>query len=138
MSIFAMILTAAMLTGDTPKKEAEETKKMPECRGEWTGLWWDGSNNQWLARIHNSQLSGMSPNDPCADVPKTGPVRWKDEGEGKCIFYRGQEPHNGIYRLEGENLQICFNSVDRSKRPISFKGGDGQHLLTLHRVKPQK
>jgi hypothetical protein len=43
----------------------------------------------------------------------------------------------GIYQRHGSRLMICLRDA-KVGRPTSFKGGDGQSLLILHRVKPRK
>jgi uncharacterized protein (TIGR03067 family) len=54
------------------------------------------------------------------------------------ITFRGNKGDSvGIYRLEGDQLTICFQeSSDEKKRPEQFSGkGTSRNLLVLHRLK---
>jgi uncharacterized protein (TIGR03067 family) len=63
--------------------------------------------------------------------PKKNP-RWLDmtrtTGEGKLL---------GIYRFDGENLQIAFHTFGVNERPTEFGGADKRvYYLTLQKDKP--
>jgi hypothetical protein len=64
-----------------------------------------------------------------------------DEGNGKFRFeLRDKDSVRrclGIYEQHDDHLRLCFGNTDE-QCPRAFRGGDGQNLLILHRVKPRK
>ncbi len=63
--------------------------------------------------------------------PKEIDLDWVNEVTKKA------EKGRGIYRLEGDNLKICFAGNDEKDRPSAFatKAGTKQSLMTLKRQK---
>ncbi|HEY7428798.1 MAG TPA: hypothetical protein VH682_31500 [Gemmataceae bacterium] len=62
-----------------------------------------------------------------------------DDGHGKfkCGSDGGETWTLGIYKYDGDHLSMCFRSAHLG-RPTSYRAGDGQELLIIHRVKPGK
>ena len=44
----------------------------------------------------------------------------------------------GIYKLDGDALQLCFGEGTNIPRPTEFKAGDGKIVVTLKRAKKEK
>jgi uncharacterized protein (TIGR03067 family) len=44
--------------------------------------------------------------------------------------------HQGIYRLKGDRLEICWAEAFNAPRPKELKGGPGHTLIVLERRKP--
>jgi hypothetical protein len=60
-----------------------------------------------------------------------------DEGAGRFHLMVDEVGHLGIYKQDGDRIVICYQTESKG-RPMSFRAGDGQHLLILYRVKPGK
>jgi hypothetical protein len=119
-SAFAMVLVAAMaVPGIGPEKVSGEMDQGLDLRGEWEALWW---NDEGI-------ISWFCFDALCFDVV--------DEGRGKLRATMWQGRQLGIYQRQGDQLNICLRDAEDG-RPTSFKGGDGQDLFILHRVKPRK
>ena len=59
-----------------------------------------------------------------------------DEGHGRLRITAGCG-YFGIYKVRNDSIVIAFRLADEGY-PISFRGGNGQNLLILYRVKPRK
>ena len=44
----------------------------------------------------------------------------------------------GIYKLDGDALQLCFGEGTNIPRPTEFKAGDGKIVVKLKRAKKEK
>jgi hypothetical protein len=61
-----------------------------------------------------------------------------DAGGGRFSLRPKDGPgYLGIFRQDGNLAVLCFRPTAEGY-PTSFRGGDGQYLLTLRRVKPRK
>jgi hypothetical protein len=139
MSALAMILTAAMVVpGDGPKMESGEIEQGLDLSGEWEGLWIDDEGIRRKAKLSLSEcrLEGERlPGQPLGDIERTLVfLGITDEGAGRICL---RDSYLGIYCRDGCDHLICFRD-NRKGRPTSFRGGDDQNLLILHRVKPRK
>jgi hypothetical protein len=141
MSALAMLLTAAMVTPvDVSEKVSGEVKLTDslDLSGEWQGVWKAADKAEY--EVH--QLEGRGAWS-YRRLPKgqQGPAYLSpgitDEGEGRLRLTWVDDPCLGIYEQDGDCLIICFREA-RKGRPLSFRSGDGQHFLILHRVKPGK
>jgi hypothetical protein len=135
-SALALVLTAAMaVPGNGPEKVSGEVVQEPqrlELIGEWEGIWeWDRSGLRGRASIRDGYLSRSVKNIKFAWRYRLASI--KDQGDGKFSI---DGIRLGIYRQHGNNLTLCFR--EKEGRPTSFRAGDGQQLLILHRVKPRK
>ncbi len=121
MSALAMILTAVLaVPGDGPKKVPAEMVEKLDLSGEWEGTWRDSLGCLWKAKLRNSQLECKR-----EDMIARGTLNSSDVKK------------EGIYKCEGDRLFICF-APGQDKRPTAFRGGEGQELFILRRVKPRK
>jgi hypothetical protein len=135
-SILAMVLMAAMaVPGNGLEMVSAEMEERLDLSGEWEGTWWLPEGQVYPATMDNRLLFGD------AFPPHEGAIffrtpSFRDEGIGKFRI----EPKDtnsrwlGIYEQHEGHLLLCFGE-DGEQRPRSFRGGDGQHLLILHRVK---
>jgi len=130
-SALAMILAAGMtVPGDVPKEVSGEIEQGLDLRGEWEGT----LDNGRKAKTMSVHLSGTRIRFTNDDESVSYDHRIVDEGKNKLRF---NDKLPGIYRQDGARLNICYR-CDGKGRPTSFRGGDGQVLLSLHRVKPRK
>lgn len=121
MSALTMILTAAMaVPGDGPAKAPAEMVQTLDMSGEWEGTWKDSLGYLWKAKLRNGQLECKGEDTIARGALKSCDVK-----------------KEGIYKWEGNRLFICF-AIGQNKRPKSFRGGKGQELFILHRVKSCK
>ncbi len=130
-SALAMILAAGMtVPGDVPKEATEEIEQRLDLNGEWEGTWDNGRKTK-SPIVH---LSGTRISFSEDDAAFSFEHRIVDEGGNKLRF---NDNRPSIYRQDGDRLDICIRWHGKG-RPTSFRGGDGQVLLILHRVKPGK
>jgi hypothetical protein len=133
-SALAMVLTAAMaVPGNGPEKVSGEVEQGLDLRGEWEGTWrnpgWPGEADD-LIYLSGTKFSISVKGSPFISFYHT----IVDEGDNKLRFSEGLA---GIYRQDGGRITICLRAADKG-RPTDFQAGNGQHLITLHRVKPRK
>jgi hypothetical protein len=60
-----------------------------------------------------------------------------DEGGGRFLVAVSKVLYLGIAEQDGDRVILCIREAGEG-RPTSFRAGDGQHLLILHRVRPGK
>jgi hypothetical protein len=124
-----VLMLAMVVPANGPEKVSAEMEQGLDLRGEWEGVYcYEGyaPSDFWL--------DGRSVG-PRGEI-STSPFELVDEGEGR-LRLTWADRYLGIYRQEGDQLMICFRNVEEG-RPTSFRTGDGQTLLILHRVKPRK
>lgn len=133
MSTLVLVLaTAIAVPGNGPEKGSAEMEQGLDLRSEWEGRWQHSDGKFYQVEGNHGLLEGCTDNEGLA-IPTNCLV---DEGEGRlritCL-----RPRFGIYEVNGDRLTICWDETGR-RRPTSFRAGDGQHLLILHRVKLRK
>jgi hypothetical protein len=135
MSAFAVVLVAGMAVGSGPEKVSVGVEQRLDLRGRWEGVWLDEAGREWEATSENGAVFG----DTLAFVRFIRARDVADEGAGRVrVFYpRVGSPALGIYQVRGDCFLICFREA-RLGRPTAFRGGDGQNLITLRRVRPGK
>ncbi len=139
MPALAMILTMAMaVSGDGPEKVSGDlAKRQPlDLSGEWEGTWHDQivqGGIPIVAKVESGTFCYKFQHEKT--VISIGKLH--DEGQGKFRFEDQGCIWLGIYRLDRDTLLLCFHESDQ-RRPDSFRTGDHQDLLILHRVKSQK
>jgi hypothetical protein len=108
-----------------------------DLSGEWKGRWEASDGNKYeVLRMLKKTVAYRK-------IPKIwkGPAyllyHVADEGNGGVQVDWEEAGCLGIYVQQGDSLTICFCDPKKG-RPTSFRAGNGQHLLILHRVKPQK
>jgi hypothetical protein len=133
-SALAMVLTAAMaVPGNGPERVSGEMEGRLDLSGEWEGFCFDASGRTYPAELGDGGLDLMAGKQWHWSIPLVNLI---DEGDGK--FHIPDVPRiQGIYRQHGDHLLLCFR-IGSGERPTSFRGGDGQDFLILHRVKPRK
>lgn len=123
MTALAIILTAAMVLPEngSEKVSGEMVREAQplDLSGEWEVTWQDSLGRTWQGKLKNGRLECKRPGLTAHGTLKSG-----DEKEG-------------IYKWEGDRLFLCF-STGRNGRPTSFRGGAGQELFILRRIKPRK
>jgi hypothetical protein len=139
-SALGMVLMAAMaVPGNGPEKASGEVEQGLDLRGKWKGVWKSDKAEYEVNQLGEGWSWGSwsyqrLPKDaPCLIlIPDIA-----DEGESKLRLTWVGDPCVGIYKQDGDRLTICFCDA-RKSRPTSFRAGNGQELLILHRVKPGK
>jgi hypothetical protein len=130
MPALAMNLMVAMAApGNGPEMVSWEVEQGLDLRGRWEGVYcYEGyaPSDFWLDARDAGPRGGIS----------TSPFELVDEGEGR-LRLTWADRYLGIYRQEGDQLMLCFGNVEEG-RPTSFRTGNGQWLLILHRVKPRQ
>jgi hypothetical protein len=150
MTAFVMALAAGITVGSGPEAVSGEMAGSLPTQGWWQGKWMTSRGD-----TRDVKLSGVVTPSPSAftvflpviGLPKPVPCTcgyWRmDEGRGAVRMKWSIDPRKelsaclGIYGWAGNRLRICFREENKG-RPTSFRGGDGQHLLILYRVKPDK
>ncbi|HEY7310848.1 MAG TPA: hypothetical protein VH643_15900 [Gemmataceae bacterium] len=137
MSTLVLVLAAAMaVPGNGPEMLSGETERGLDLSGEWEGRWKTDKAEYEVELL--GEKGGCSyrrlPRGKCWGY-LTPDIT--DQGEGRLRLTWEDDPCLGIYEQDGDCLTICFRDA-REGRPLSFRVGDGQHLLILHRVKPRK
>jgi hypothetical protein len=128
-SALAMVLKAAMaVPGNGPRRVSEEMERGLDLSGGWEGTNYYSNPTQHIALANGKITISLAGEFPC---------KTRDEGRGRFrLTVRGFH-YLGIYKWEGDTVILCVR-VESNGRPTSFKPGDDQHLLILHRVKPGK
>jgi hypothetical protein len=130
MSIYAMALVAGLTLGDVPAPVSGEVVEGLDLRGEWEGVWhWPCGTNDPVTLSRGTMT-----------FEETGPMRVSaivDEGGGLCRLAAHDWKMPGIYRQQPDRVMICFRE-SKDQRPTAFQRTSEQHLLILHRVKPDK
>ena len=136
-SALAMVLTAAMaVPANGPEKVSGEVEQGLDLRGEWEGLLWKEQGDFiWVGYRDLVGVKGLSYRE--GELVYRRRFNVVDEGNGMLRATLGRMERLGIYQRQSDRLIICLRDAENG-RPTSFKGGNGQHLLILHRVKPRK
>jgi hypothetical protein len=138
MSTLVLMLTAAMaVPGNGPESISAEMEQGLDLRGEWEGTWRLADGPLYYATIDRKLLFGYPDPDEAGIILYVD--SFIDEGNGRFQI-RPKDDDScwlGIYEQSNDRVRMCF--VEEGKqRPTAFSGGNGQHLLILHRVKPGK
>jgi hypothetical protein len=137
MSTLVLVLATAMVVpGSGPEKVSGEMEQGLDLRGEWEGVWKSDTDEYEVHQIGGKGAWSYRrlPRGKRGPIYLTPDVA--DEGKGRLRLMWGV-PCLGIYEQDGDCVTICFRDA-RKGRPTSFRAGDGQHLLIIHRVKPHK
>ena len=138
MYTLVMALAASLVMGNDPAAVSAETEQRLDLRGEWEGFMREAGHGLYRAWISNGVLTGRALNHPGVSITPLPVSRIVDERPGEVrLRWGARSQYLGIYEQEGERIVICYRH-EQSGRPTSFRTGDGQHLLILHRVKPRK
>jgi hypothetical protein len=136
MSTLVLMLTAAMaVPGNGPEMVSAEMEEGLDLRGRWEGI--------WHLKSHRVRSVEVWPVDGWLEIHAKDDdwfhmVKPRDEGSGRAsLNFNDVAVFPGIYRQDGDHIIICYRE-DGNRRPSSFRAGDGQELLILHRVKPRK
>ncbi len=130
---FVMALAAGMAVGCG-------AEKVPSgLEGVWEGRWEEIAGDSATVRLDDGWISVVRD----GGLIEFGSLKIAEEGAGKLRFdmegtVSDPEPdrsRHGIYKWDADRLLICLGK-NRGPRPKTFQGGNGQALLTLHRVKP--
>jgi len=132
MSTLVLTLAAMVVPGNGPETVSGEMEQALDLRGEWVGYEWDEWRTIWAMEVRRGELSGRSLLDNALFFPVL--FQMVDEGGGKLRFL----DRLGIYQQDGERLIICLGRFAIHEHPKFFRGGEGQELLILRRVKPRK
>lgn len=142
-SVMAMVFTAAMaVPGSGPGAVCGEMEQRLDLRGEWEGTlksaWGDTHPTRLVMKALRSGVTLYLGERTAEDRYFLGTLT--DEGGGSqrravLAVREGEAPLYIIYEQEGDYLTICWR---RWERPCSFRAGNNQDLLILHRVKPRK
>jgi hypothetical protein len=131
MSTFVLVMAAGMVLGDGPERVSGE---VGECLlvGRWEGTISHEHGKSHDAVVEDGYLAewwGMS---------SSGLFTWEihDEGRARVQLLLNGTFYSGIYRWDGDRISLCYRRVEKG-RPTSFRAGDDQHLLILHRVKEE-
>lgn len=131
MTALAMILTAAMADpGNGPDRVSAEMEQGLDLSGEWEGTWEFHRRESFRIKLTPTEFH-IDKGESTAIL--RNPIIF-DEGKNK-LRLRGSL---GIYQQDGDRLLICVGGAGINQCPTSFRIGDGQSLLSLHRVKPRK
>lgn len=104
-----------------------------ELNGDWEGSW-----RHAQGRLMPAGVSSLEGNDIIGIMDggyifiRIASIR--DEGSGRFRIAMGQG-FLGIYKQKGDRVVLCFRQA-REGYPTLLRGGDGQHLIRLRRVKP--
>ena len=139
-SALAMVLMAGMVVpGNGPEKVSGEVEQRLDLCGEWKGTWEDDEGVVMRAFVSPAErgVDGVS-------ILGTTDRRFRyipvyaliDEGHGR-LQMTANCGYFGIYKVRNDIIVIAFRLADEGY-PVSFRGGNGQNLLILHRVKPRK
>jgi hypothetical protein len=127
MSTLVLVLTAAMaVPGNGPDMVSVE---IAEQRLNLSGVW-----KGTIFRQEGKPLDAMLGDSILFDFDDW---EYSDEGAGRFSLIVSGAGYLGIYMSDGDDVILCYRRA-RYGRPESFRAGDGQHLLILHRVKPRK
>jgi hypothetical protein len=137
-SALAMILAAGMaVPGIGPEKVSGEVEQALDLRGEWEGNWRLADGPLYYATIDGQFIFG-------AVAPGEGGILFRvssfiDEGKGRFRIQPKDDDRRwlGIYEQGDDHVRMCFGEEGKL-RPTVFRGGNGQHLIILHRVKSRK
>ncbi|HTU18289.1 MAG TPA: hypothetical protein VMG10_09550 [Gemmataceae bacterium] len=126
-----MILTAAMaIPGNGPEMVSGELIEQGlDLSGKWEGTW--QGEDSFIFPLVRVAKTGVR----FGEGPSFLDWEIRDEGQGKLSIRTICGTSFGIYEQDGDRLMIC---TDSRKRPTTYRGGDGQSLLILHRVKSRK
>jgi hypothetical protein len=134
-SALAMVLMAAMaVPGNGPEKVLGEVEQRLDLRGQWEGMVSHIEGKLLTARLGDGILFELD-----GSTLAWGFDGWEfsDEGAGRFRLLLSGMGYQGIYKWEGNRVTLSYrpNGIGRT---TSFRAGDGQHLIILHRVKPRK
>jgi hypothetical protein len=133
MSAFLLTLAAGMALGDGPSARSSEVEQRLDLSGEWRGSWIDDHGHFFEVRTFGKRLLA---DDGLGNMIALYTSSFEDGGGGRfAIVIRMQVFYHGIYKWDNGYLFLCFCETKR-ECPVSFRGGDGQELLRLRRVKP--
>ena len=136
MSTLVLTLAAMAVPGSGPESISAEMVQGLDLRGEWEGLWWKEQGDFiWVGYRDLVGVKGLSYRE--GELVYRRRFNVVDEGNGMLRATLGRVERLGIYQRQSDRLIICLRDAENG-RPTSFKGGDGQSLLILHRVKPRK
>ncbi|HEY7308374.1 MAG TPA: hypothetical protein VH643_03325 [Gemmataceae bacterium] len=144
-SALAMILTAAMaVPGNGSEKTSGETTDNLRFTGRWEGtltLCWQDNNENYIAAVLSDgvlTLHRRYDGDPYSSSCVFSSCVFTDTGKGTVRLRLGKSVYEGIYRIEREDILLCFKTT--GKRPSSFKVRAGTMLFTLRRekIRPKK
>jgi hypothetical protein len=140
-SALAMVLMAAMaIPGNGPEMVSAEMEQGLDLRGDWEGTCKTSDGTDWEAQLHFPRFSTRRGH---LTLTAGGALNFQavtltDEGAGRLrITWSDGVIFPGIYEQQDDRAVICFSRAERGY-PTEFRGGDGQHLLILRRVKPRK
>ncbi|MGE3809599.1 MAG: TIGR03067 domain-containing protein [Gemmataceae bacterium] len=123
---------------DSPATPVDADDK--RMQGEWSILTFKGPGagrdgekeaKKDLIVISGNTLARVSPNGDRQEAAIT-----LDTARKQIIFTENQSRHTGIYRFEGDTLQISIR--EGATPPKDFKGTGGDYLLVLKRIKAAK
>lgn len=145
MSTLVLVLAAGItVSGNGPEMVSGKVEQRLDLSGEWKGTW----------QLPDGQFTpAFSTEQRIPGVPEGG-IIVGEEWDGRSIFirrdslieeesgyfslrFKGRRGSLGIYQQDGDRVVLCFRIAGKGY-PRSFRGGNGQHLLILHRVKPGK
>lgn len=134
MFAFVVVL-AALVVGDGPEAVSPKVNQRFDLRGKWKGVWLDETGVEWEATAENGTVFGERPE--FVKMIKAEDITDEGSGRVRVLYPRVNPPALGIYQWQADCLIICFR-VARFGRPERLRGGNGQDLITLRRVKPAK
>ena len=136
-SALAMILAAGMTVPSIgPEKVSGEIEERLELSGKWEG---NVSHHEGISisalleggRLVEWEWLGNGPRIAVSYQVSISGV------PGRFRLILNGERYVGIYKRSSDTVILCYRLAGRGY-PTSFRAGDGQHLLTLRRVKPRK
>jgi hypothetical protein len=130
-SVLVLMAAVTVVPASGPEIVSGETEQGLDLRGEWEGVLCDKWGGFCPVRMTTEVLVGQYSSNSGAYIRILTDVR--DEGGGKFSM----KGWRGIYRQDGPHLSFCFRG-DSLGHPTDFRGGNGQTLAILHRVKPRK
>ncbi len=137
MSALTMILTMAMVVpGNGPERDSGEVEQRLNLRGKWRGTLRTIHGTTAFVSFNNGRVTWLG---VYARRKLHIFFNWncQDRGQGKLRFDWLGRQQLGIYRQDPDRLIVCFRNANEGS-PTSFRCGDGQVLLILHRIKSDK
>jgi hypothetical protein len=132
MNALVMALAAGLAVGNGPEPVSPEEAFL-SLDGVWKGTWREGKDDPALVTLRDGRVClEKGPRVICLLHFKAA-----EECTGKVRFDFAGDVRLGICKWEAGRLVICLGRTG-GDRPTSFRGGDGQPLLTLRRIKPGK
>lgn len=138
MLIIEMMLICTMNCADCPRTVSSDMKYEQQplnLRGQWKGTWRHAQGFVMPASLSASE-DGRIMGILDAGVIFIHVDSIIDEGEGTFRIKEGKG-FVGIYKVRKESIALCFRPSVQGY-PRVFRGGDGQHLLILRRIKTEK